>query len=198
MKKENSKYGDYIIIPAYSCLDTIYEDFTTYITSPDDIKIFSTMTILEIVEIILKLSIINASSLLLNICDTPENILRCSQVILYLPISVVYSIIPTMIIISSYNKISIIVSILLNIPLSAFASIIANMTIPLDIIFPSSTNRYVILNLIKSDILSNKNIPAHKAAIILSDLNIPRYQVEIILSHMSIDKSSLISLKMPL
>jgi hypothetical protein len=55
-----------------------------------------------------------------------------------------------------------------------------------------------ILNLIKSEILSDTNMPAHKAAIILSDQNIPRYQVELILSNMPIDKSSLISLKMPL
>lgn len=198
MNKDNTKYGDYIIIPEYSCLETIYENFTTYITSPDDIKIFSTMKILEIVEIILKLSIINASSLLLNICDTPENILRVSQVILYLPKSSVYSIIPTMIILSSYTNISIIVSILLNIPLSAISSIIGNMNIPIDIIFPATTNRYVILNLIKSEILSDINMPAHKAAIILSDQNIPRYQVELILSNMPFDKSSLISLKMPL
>jgi len=197
MNEENTKYGDYIITSQYN-LDSIPENFTTYITCTDNIKMFDNMKILEIVEIILKLSIINSAIFLSNICNTTENIQRVSQVLLYLPNTVVYLIIPTMIITSSKISISTIVSILLNMPLTAIASIIGNMSIPLDIIFPISTNRYKILNKIKSDILSDENIPVHKAALILSDSNIPRYQVDIILSNMSINKSSLILLKIPL
>jgi len=197
MNEENTKYGDYIITSQYN-LDSIPENFTTYITCTDNIKMFDNMKILEIVEIILKLSIINSAIFLSNICNTTTNIQRVSQVLLYLPNTVVYLIIPTMIITSSKISISTIVSILLNMPLTAIASIIGNMSIPLDIIFPISTNRYKILNKIKSDILSDENIPVHKAALILSDSNIPRYQVDIILSNMSINKSSLILLKIPL
>jgi hypothetical protein len=184
----NKEYSDYIIIPAYSDLETIHENFSIYNT--DDINIFTDMTISEIVNIILKLSIINASTLLANISSVNENIQRVSLVLLYLPITSVYSIISTMIIISSQINISIIVSILLNLPISAVASIIENINIPLDIIFPVNTNRYIIINLIKSEIISN--MPIHKAAVILSESNMSISQINLILSHIQPDKASLI------
>jgi hypothetical protein len=136
---------------------------------------------------------INCASLLSNICYTPNNILRVSQILLYLPITSVYSIIPSMIIISQLS-ISIIATILLNMPITATASIIAKINIPLDILFLDNTNRYIILNSIKSDIISA--MPNHKAAVILSNSNIPKYQIDLILSHMSTEKSSLILSKM--
>jgi len=174
MIKEYRANGDYIIIPICHSLETIHENFTTYINSPDDIKILETMTIPEIAEIILKSSIINGSSLLASISDVPENISRVSQILLQLPITHVYSIIPTMSIISKRISIPIIVTILLNMPISVIASIIGNMNIPQVITFPVTTNRSSILYLIKSELLSDINMPIDKAALILSDSNIPR------------------------
>ena len=125
MSKEYTANGDYIITPR-----NIKEKFTSYINVPDDINTLSNMTIDEIVNIISQLSIIDSASLLSTMSDTPENILRVSQILLMLPLENVYSIIPTMMEQRSNMSTSIIVLILLNMPISTIALIIANMKIP--------------------------------------------------------------------
>ena len=75
-------------------------------------------------------------------------------------------------------------------PISAVASIIENINIPLDIIFPANTNSDIIITIINSEIISN--MPIHQAAEKLSESNMSISQINLILSHIQPDKASLI------
>ena len=187
MSKEYTAYGNYVI----------NENFTAYINVPDKINTFSNMTIDQIVTVLPSLTIIDIASLLSTISDTSENIQRVSQILLLLPINQVYSIIPTMTIEPSNISISVIVSILLNMPIPTISLIIANMNIPQLIVFPVESNKSNMLYLLKATILSDPMMPPEKAALILSDKNIPICQAEIILSSMIKEKALLILSKMP-
>jgi hypothetical protein len=186
MSKEYTIYGDYII----------NEPFSAYINVPNNIKTFSDMTIDQIVYLISKLSVIDSASLLSTMCDSPENIQRVSLILLQLPINKVYSIIPTMTVEPSYVSISVIVSILLYMPISTIALIIANMNIPQLIVFPIESNNSTMLYLLKAAILSDTKMPTEKSALILSDSNMPSCQAELILSSMLKETSLLILSKM--
>ena len=94
-------------------------------------------------------------------------------------------------------SISVIVSILLNMPIPTISLIIANMNIPQLIVFPIESNKSNMLYLLKAIILSDPMMPTEKAALILSDKNMPICQAEIILSSMIKEKALLILSKMP-
>jgi hypothetical protein len=188
----DTSISNYIIDQKYYGLETIPEDISLYINYNDDENILS-MTTQDIVNNILKLSIINTASLLSFICNNSENIEKMNQILLQLPITAVCLIIPTMIILTPDITPNI-VSILLNMSIPVTALIIANINIPHVIVYPKYITRSSILYLIKSELISNMSI--ENAAVILSDSNMPIRQVEIILSNMSKEKSSLILSKM--
>jgi hypothetical protein len=120
-----------------------------------------------------------------------------SQILLLLPINKVYSIIPTMTIKPSNISISVVVSILLNMPIPTISLIIANMNIPQLIVFPLGSNKSNMLYLLKAAFLSDPMMPTEKAALILSDKNMPVCQAEMILSSMLKETALLILSKMP-
>lgn len=191
MIKEYTVFGDYIThIPEKT------EHFISYINVPDKINILLDMPTQDIVKIISQLPIVEASSLLSTITDSPEHIQLVSQILLQLPLEKVYSIIPTMTVEPSNISISIIVSILLNMPISTIALIIANMRTPQIEILPTTINTSLVINLLKPIILSDLNMPIEKAALILSDPNMPQCQAAIILDNMIKEKSLLILSKM--
>jgi len=186
MNKEYTIYGDYII----------NEYFSSYTNVTNNIYTFSTMTNNQIINVLFDLSINNIASILSTMCDSPENIKRVSEILLWLPMNKIYSIIPTMTIGPSNISISIIVSILLNMPISTIALIIENMNIPQIIIFPNESNKSTMLYLLKATILSSPNMPIDKAALILSNSNISPCQADLILSNMTKETSTLILSKM--
>jgi hypothetical protein len=178
--KANGEYIDY----------NLYEKFSSYINVPDNIQILSDTIIDKKVNILSSLSIIEISSILVEMCNTPENIKIVSQILLKLPINLVYSIIPTMILDRSKITIKIIVNILLNMPLSTISDILENMNLFEIIIFPKVNDKSQFVNEIKSAIISNDDMPPDKAIKILSKINPDR--VTIILSNLSNDKASII------
>jgi len=181
--KEYKANGEYIN-------NNLYEKFSSYINVPDNIQTLSNTIIDEKVKILSSLSIIDISSILVEMCDIPGNIEIVSQILDKLPINLVYSIIPTMILDRSKITINIIVKILLNMQLSTVSNILENMNLFEIIIFPNVNNESQFLNQIKSAIISNDNMPIDKAIIILS--KIKPDQVNIILSNLPNDKSAII------